>query len=70
MTITLLVEIKVDPDGKKFKKTAVQDAAVEAVNNALNLVADAGFDHALNTEVCFMVESVSPVRRDKKVVVS
>ena len=70
MEITLLVTLKSDSGLKKYTKTALQDAAVEAVNNALNLVAGNGFDHALNTAVSFEVTDVLPVRRDKKVVVS
>ena len=57
--IKLLVTLQVDPDvDKKFKKGQLQDAAVEAVNNALNFVANAGFEHALAADVSIGIAGV------------
>ena len=62
--IKLIVTLQVDPniEGKKFKKSLLKDAAVEAVNNALNFVAaNVGFEHELAADVSIGVAGVEVV---------
>lgn len=60
--IKVLVTLQVDPDGEKqFSQEQMNDAVVEAINNALNFMADAGFEHALASDVSIGVAGVELV---------
>jgi hypothetical protein len=65
--VKILVTLQVDPDdvNKTFPMKDLQNTAKEAIENALNLVENAGFSHTLANEVSIGVQSVEIVEESK-----
>lgn len=60
MKLKILVEVDIEPDDKDLSLSSqdLENSAVEAVNNAVKMAEDLGFNHDLSDEVSISVMSV------------